>query len=109
MKEQLETLTFDEINAILVHKWFLSEKSSRDVGMQFAVDDFFINHAEDWRKAKLHQDLHEQKEEISKHRWYLSEKKGCDIGMTTAALDWIQGGYAQHWRDKTGPYHNEKK
>lgn len=103
-----EDLTFDEINAILVHKWYLSEKAKMDVGFEFAMKDFFQNHAADWRKKRLDEDLKQQKEEIEKHRWYLSEKMGREIGRSEAALDWIAGSYAEHWRNRTGPYKDRK-
>lgn len=99
----LEELSFDEVNAILVHKWYLSEKKGYDVGMEYAKDDFFRNHAKAWRERKLKEDLHLQKEEIIKHKWFLSEKMGYDVGMTEAALDWIVK-YAEHWRKRSGPY-----
>lgn len=109
-KEQhkIEELTFDEINAILVHKWHLSEKAKQDVGFEFAKDDFFLHHAPAWRKRKLEEDLHQQKEEIAKHKWFLSEKLGQDVGRSQAALDWIKNGYAEHWRNRTGPYKDRK-
>lgn len=104
----LDELTFDEINAILVHKWYLSEKERRDVGMAYARDDFFKHHANAWRKRKMEEDLHIQKEEMLRHKWYLSEKMGHEIGTTQAAMDWIQNGYAEHWRNRTGPYKDRK-
>ena len=104
----LEDLTFDEVNAILVHKWFLSQKEKRDVGMEYAKNDFFQHHAASWRKKRLEEDLHQQKEEIKKHKWFLSEKLGYDVGMTQAALDWIKNSYAEQWRNCTGPYKNRK-
>ena len=101
---KLEELTFDEVNAILVHKWLLSEKEKRDVGMEHAKHNFFKNHAAAWRKKKLEEDLHIQKQEIIKHKWFLSERLGHDVGTTAAAIDWVQCGYAEHWRNKTGRY-----
>ncbi|MFH2071193.1 MAG: DUF4032 domain-containing protein [Elusimicrobiota bacterium] len=105
----LEQLTFDEINAILVHKWYLSEKARYDVGMEFAKNDFFRNHSRAWRQKKMHEDVVRQKEEILRHKWYLSEKLGYDVGIQKAALDWILCGYAEHWRCCTGPYEKKRK
>ena len=105
---KLEELTFDEINAILVHKWLLSERKGRDVGMESAMEDFFQNHVESWRKRRLEEDLDAQKEEIMKHKWFLSEKLGYDVGTTQAAIDWVRCGYAQQWRNRTGPYKDRK-
>ncbi len=100
----LEELNFDEVNAVLMHKWYLSQKEKRDVGMDYAKNDFFMHHAQAWRRKKLEEDLHLQKEEILKHKWFLSEKLGYDVGNTPAALDWVKQGYAEHWRNRTGPY-----
>lgn len=101
---RLEDLTLDEIDAILHHKWLLSERQGRDVGMEAAVKDFFDNHGYTWRKKEMEEDHLLQRQEILKHKWYLSEKYGYDVGSTAAALDWIRTGYAEHWRNKTGPY-----
>ena len=103
-KPKLEDLPFEEVNNILMHKWILSEKEKKDVGLEYAMEDYLKNHSMFWRQKKLQQDLTAQKEEIIKHKWYLSEKFGCDVGMTPAALDWVKCGYAAHWRNKTGPY-----
>lgn len=102
---ELEDLTFDEINAVLVHKWYLSEKQCRDVGLDYAKTDFFEHHVSSWRKKMMEEDFHLQKAEILKHKWYLSEKLGHDVGITEAALDWVRSGFAEHWRNRTGPYH----
>ena len=104
MQNSMEQLNFEEINAILDHKWYLSEKECRDVGMEYAINDFFRNHAASWRKKKMEQDYHLQKEEILRHKWYLSEKLRREVSTTEAALDWVSSGYAEHWRNKTGPY-----
>jgi len=101
----LNELTFDEINAILEHKWYLSERAGHDVGMEFARNDFFSNHSRKWRVQKMKEDFVAQKAEILKHKWYLSEKHGYDVGIEKAAFDWIKCGFAQHWRTCSGPYH----
>lgn len=100
----IDELSYDEINAVLVHKWYLSERAGYDVGMECAAQDFFINHSRKWREERMRKDFAKQKEEILRHKWFLSEKRGFDIGMQEAALDWIQCGLAEHWRNKTGPY-----
>ncbi len=103
---RLEDLTFDEINAILKHKWHLSEKLGRDAGIEFAIQDFFEHHAAEWQKQQIEADLAAQKEEIIRHKWFLSQKLGHDVGNTPAALDWVKSGFAEHWRNRTGPYKN---
>ena len=105
---RLEELTYDEVNAVLMHKWYLSQKEKRDVGMEYAKADFFMHHAAAWRKKKIEADNAEQKKEIEKHKWYLSEKMGYDVGRTEAALSWIHSGFAEHWRNCTGPYKNRQ-
>ncbi|MEW6557300.1 MAG: DUF4032 domain-containing protein [Elusimicrobiota bacterium] len=101
---KLDELSFDEINAVLTHKWFLSEKAKKDVGIDFALDDWFQKHSKKWREAKMKADFEQQKKEIEKHKWFLSQKLGYDVGIQQSALDWIKSGYAEHWRNKTGPY-----
>jgi hypothetical protein len=105
---RIEDLTFDEINAVLHHKWHLSEQLGRDVGIEFAATDFFEHHAAEWQKQQITADLAAQKEEILKHKWFISQQLGHDVGTAAAALDWVKGGFAQHWRDRTGPYKNSK-
>ena len=105
---RFEDLTFEEINAVLHHKWLLSERIGRDVGLEFAVKDFFENHASEWHKNQIEADLAAQKEEILKHKWFLSQKLGHDVGTTPAAIDWVKSGFAEHWRNRTGPYKGRK-
>lgn len=105
---RLEDLTFEEINAVLHHKWLLSERIGRDVGMEFAIKDFFEHHASVWQKKQIEADLAAQKDEIIKHKWFLSQKLGYDVGTTAAAIDWVRGGFAEHWRNRTGPYKDRK-
>jgi len=107
-KPKLDELSFDEINAVLVHKWFLSEQAHRDVGIDSALDDWLSNHSVQWRAKKMKEDSEKQREEIFKHKWFLSQKLGYDVGVQQAALDWIKSGYAEHWRNKTGPYSEDK-
>ncbi|MFH1540984.1 MAG: DUF4032 domain-containing protein [Elusimicrobiota bacterium] len=105
---KLDELSLDEISAVLTHKWFLSEESGGDVGIDVALSDWFQNHSKKWRDVMMKMDFEIQKSEIEKHRWFLSQKLGYDIGMQQAALDWIKSGYAEAWRDKTGPYAEDK-
>jgi hypothetical protein len=106
---KLDELGFDEINAVLMHKWILSEKAKKDVGMDFALDDWLLKHSGVWRRRKMKEDFEQQREEIIKHKWFISQKLGYDVGMQQAALDWIRTGFAEHWRNKTGPYAVKKE
>ena len=101
-KFKLEDLTFEEINAVLHHKWHLGEREGRDVGIEFAIEDFFEHHAGEWQKQQIAADMAAQKEEIVKHKWFLSQKYGYDVGTTPAAIDWVKGGYAEHSQRETG-------
>ena len=91
-----EQLSPAELEAIQVHKYYLSEKVGRDVGLDKAVEDWLQNHAADWRGDRLKKELEEQAREIEKHKWIESEKAGRDLG-NQAAFDWIVK-YAAGWR-----------
>jgi len=106
--ENFRELSLEELNAVLIHKWYLSEKEDRDVGLEYAQQDFLEYHYKNWKKNKLEEEMKLQREEILLHKWFLSEKMGYDIGTTQAALDWVKIGYAEHWRNRTGPYKNRQ-
>ncbi|MFA5779877.1 MAG: DUF4032 domain-containing protein [Elusimicrobiota bacterium] len=105
---RLDELSLDEINAVLTHKWFLSQKACHDVGIDFALNDWFQNHSKKWRDEKMKADSEAQRAEIEKHKWFLSKKLGYDVGRQQAALDWIKSGFAEAWRNKSGPYCEKK-
>ena len=106
---KLDELSLDEINAVLTHKWLLSQKECCDVGIDLALNDWFQNHSKKWRDSKMKSDFESQKAEIEKHKWFLSQKIGYDVGMQQSALDWIKSGYAEDWRNKTGHYCEKKE
>ena len=85
-----------EFQAILVHKYYLSEKAGYDVGMGAAIADWQEKHAAAWRHARLRRELKEQLREIEQHKWIESEKAGRDLG-DQAVIDWVQR-YAERWR-----------
>ncbi len=85
-----------ERRAVLVHKWFLSERVGHDVGEEFAIHDWLDNYATEWRRHRLEIELDQQKREMEKHRWLESEKAHRDLG-TDAYRDWIIR-YAAAWR-----------
>jgi len=86
----------DELKAIEVHKYHLSEKAGYDVGLEFAIKDWLQHHAVAWRGERLKNELQAQQDEIKKHKWIASEKAGCDLG-DQAALDWVIR-FAAQWR-----------
>jgi hypothetical protein len=83
--------------ALLVHKWFLSERAGHDVGEALAIHDWLKHYAASWRKHRLEAELKEQRREMEKHRWIESEKACRDLG-SEAYRDWILR-YAAAWRE----------
>lgn len=41
-----------ELAEINRHKWIESEKAGRDVGFEFALTDWILNHRREWRKQR---------------------------------------------------------
>ncbi|MEN3943463.1 DUF4032 domain-containing protein [Prosthecobacter sp. SYSU 5D2] len=41
-----------ELEQILRHKWFISEKENRDIGFERALNDWAQNHRSEWRKHR---------------------------------------------------------
>jgi len=78
------------------HKYLLSEKAGRDVGLEFAVRHWLDHCAPQWRKQRLQDELNEQRQEILRHKWIESEKAGTDLGQQ-AVIDWIVK-YGADWR-----------
>lgn len=96
-----DAFSSDEKLAIEVHKWYLSEKAQRDVGWDFAVADWKINHQKAWRehrRKKHEQDLARQQKKIDDYKWLESEKAGKDLGHK-AEQHWVDE-YADIWRVK---------
>ena len=89
-------LTQAELKAIDVHKYYLSKKAGRDVGIEHAIADWMMHHSRRWRESRLKKELDEQLVEILRHKWIESEKAGRDIGER-AIIDWIEN-YAHCWR-----------
>jgi hypothetical protein len=85
-----------ELRAIEEHKYYLSEKAGYDVGLEFAIQDWLVNHAISWRERRLRDELAAQQEEIQRHKWIESEKSGHDLGKE-AVRDWIVR-FAADWR-----------
>lgn len=85
-----------EIRAILVHKYFLSEKAGYDVGMEYAAADWERTCGPIWRRKRMEKDVRAQIAEIEKHKWIESEKAGYDLG-DAAAFDWVVR-FAAPWR-----------
>jgi len=91
-----QTLSKAETCAIDLHKYFLSENAGYDVGLEYAVRDWFAHHARSWREERLRRDLTAQQMEIRRHKWLESEKAGRDLGIE-AIQDWICR-FAASWR-----------
>lgn len=41
-----------EREEILKHKWFESEKAGQDVGWEWALTDWIVNHRANWKKER---------------------------------------------------------
>ena len=91
-----ERLLPGELEAVLTHKFFLSEKAGREVGLDYSIMDWKRNHAMKWREARMRQDVAVQFCEMMKHKWIESQKAGHDLGRD-ALVDWICK-YAKEWR-----------
>lgn len=85
-----------ELDAIAVHKYYLSEGAGYDVGEEQARAHWQLHHSQRWRHERLRADLEEQSQEMKKHRWLESERAGTDLGQR-AELDWIRR-FARAWR-----------
>ncbi|MEW6366030.1 MAG: hypothetical protein AB1714_15480 [Acidobacteriota bacterium] len=96
MVEKAE-LDASELRAIEEHKWYLSEKSGKEVSIEEAIEDFTARYRALWAGSKLQQENTEQLGEIEKHQWYRSQEEGRDIGKERAAAEWIRR-FAEIWR-----------
>ncbi len=97
----LEQFSNAELEAIEIHKYYLSEKAGHDVGWECAIKDWLANYAARWRYERLRKDLEEQLREIERYKWIESEKAGRDLGQQ-AAIDWICR-FADEWRKRRDP------
>jgi phosphotransferase system HPr (HPr) family protein len=88
-----------ELAAIQEHKYFMSQKESREVSIGEAIEDFIGKYRADWLLEKQRRDNAEQIKEIERHKWFRSNEEGYDIGSRTASEEWI-GRYAHIWREE---------
>jgi len=79
------------------HKYLMSQEQGYDVGFDWACQDWFEHHAENWRKHRQARMLEMQRKEIERYKWLESEKAQRDLGRE-ASLDWIKK-YAAKWRE----------
>ena len=85
-----------EMRAVEVHKYYLSLRAGRDVGLESAIQDWQAFHADDWRRERHERMLALQRDEILRYKWIESEKANCDLGKGVA-IEWIRK-YAAQWR-----------
>jgi phosphotransferase system HPr (HPr) family protein len=97
MNTQGIKLTASELQAIEEHKYYLSQRRSREVPIEEAIEDFVRSYAAAWRREKLRRDNLAQMQEIEKHKYFRSMAEGRDIGRATAAEEWCRQ-YAHIWR-----------
>lgn len=90
-------LTPAELKAIEEHKYFMSVRLNREVGIEEAIKDFVDNHSENWKKSKQKEDNEAQFKEIQKHKYLRSCEMGYDIGDIDATEDWVKK-YSYEWR-----------
>ena len=51
-ERDVELLEEDEVKAIEIHKYYLSEKAGHDVGWKSAYDNWMKNYSKEWRRKK---------------------------------------------------------
>ena len=85
-----------EWKSIRVHRYFLSQRYSRWVGIRETIRDWENNYGCIWRDKRMELSSRNQMEQILKYKWLESEKAGHDIGKPAIA-DWIEK-YAALWR-----------
>lgn len=86
-----------EMEAVLDHKYHLSRKAGRDVGLDYAILHWHRYHARRWRSQRMKEEVECQICEMLKHKWIESEKAGRDLGKD-ALIDWIRR-HAKEWRE----------
>ncbi len=85
------------LRAIEEHKWYLSERSGREVSIEEAIEDFRARYWTLWIGSKQQRENREQLAEMERHRWYRSQEEGRDIGKEQAATEWVLH-FAELWR-----------
>lgn len=91
------TLTPAELQAIEVHKYFLSLERGREVSIDEAIASFARAHAADWRRDKARRDATAQLEAMDARRLALSRELGRDVGRAEFASEWC-ARHAADWR-----------
>ncbi len=101
-----------EWSAIHVHKYFLSEKAGREVGLKEVIADWLKNYAEMWQEhekaieAQTGETPPEGKrfspaewKAIQVHRYFLSQRYCRWVSIQETIEDWMKN-YARIWREK---------
>lgn len=83
----------DELQAIEVHKYHLSQREGHDVGIEYAAQDWLRYHAKQWRMQHM---MAMERKAIEVYKWLESEKAQRDLGAE-AVFEWINK-YAAQWR-----------
>ena len=94
----LRCYSFDERQAILVHKYYLGIEAGYDPGLSHAIASWESRFATDWRRRRHLDDCRQQMREIAAHRSGLIRQSGRDVSWEHAARDWIVR-HASTWRD----------
>ena len=95
-----DPLSEEERRAVEVHKWYLSQQAGRDVGWDYAYQDWKRSYQAEWRSEVRRQQLQSnaaQAREIRDYVWIRSEQAGMNLG-SQAAEEWVSL-YASRWRE----------
>jgi hypothetical protein len=90
-------LTPAELQAIEVHKYFLSIERRAEVPIEEAIADFARHHAAEWRRDKARRDAEDQLREIETLRAGRSVAEGREVSHAEAVMEWC-ACHAAEWR-----------
>ena len=90
-------LTPAELNAIEVHKYFLSIERGAEASIDEAIVDFTARFATRWRREKAQRDAIAQLHEIEARRLARSAAEGCEVSCGEFAIEWCSH-HAAAWR-----------
>lgn len=94
-----DTLSSEEMTAIELHKWYLSEKNGYDVGWDAAYSDWKMSYQDQWRKEQREQllgDSVQEMKEIGEYTKRTYDRKGTEA-RRKGEKKWVER-YAAEWR-----------
>jgi hypothetical protein len=90
-----------ELQAVEVHKYYLSLNQKREVPIDEAIRNFRSGYRSAWLAAKIKKDSRDLIAEMTQHQNFLSVSRDASVEFDEAAFDWI-ARHASAWR-----YHRE--